>query len=73
MLGRSLIREGCLVWFKLLRVVSFKLDDCLLEILERYAKRKNLIKSEVIRKALRQYFTSSQERPFVTYRLRIYS
>jgi len=41
-----------------MRVLSFKVEDDLLELLEEYARRRNIPKSEVIRRALRQYINS---------------
>ena len=37
------------------RVVSFKIDDYELEMLEDFARRKGLCRSEVIRRAIQQY------------------
>ncbi len=56
-----------------MKVVSFKLDEDLLEILEDYAKRKNITKSEIIRRALRNYIMNSNDKPFITRRIKIYS
>lgn len=55
-----------------MRVVSFKLDEDLLEILESLAKKKHLTKSEIIRRALRNYINESQDRPYITRRIRVY-
>ncbi len=57
-----------------MRVVSFKVDEDLLEMLEEIAKRKGMSKSELIRTAIRLYLMESNERkPFVTRRIRIYT
>ena len=56
-----------------MRVVSFKADEDLLEMLEEVARRKNLSKSEIIRAALRAYIEGiSERRPFVTKRIKVY-
>jgi metal-responsive CopG/Arc/MetJ family transcriptional regulator len=55
------------------RVVSFKVDEELLELLEEYARKKNISKSEIIRRAIRNYIMSSNEKPFITKRIRIYT
>jgi metal-responsive CopG/Arc/MetJ family transcriptional regulator len=57
-----------------MRVVSFKVDDELLEMLEELAKRKRMSKSEIIRTAIRVYLLGENpKKPFVTRRIRIYS
>ena len=55
-----------------MRVLSFKVEDDLLELLEEYARR-NIPKSEVIRRALRQYINSDKDRPYVGKYIKIYS
>ena len=55
-----------------MRVVSFKIDDDLLIMLEKYARKKNVPKSEVIRRAIRQYIQSHAEKPYITRRIRVY-
>ena len=55
-----------------LRVVSFKVEEELVELLERVARERGLTKSEVIRRALRQYLVKSDLKPFVTRRMKIY-
>ncbi|MEN2999710.1 MAG: ribbon-helix-helix protein, CopG family [Acidilobaceae archaeon] len=56
-----------------MRVVSFKAEDELLEMLEELSRRKNMAKSEIIRRALRNYIskTVEAERPVETKRMRI--
>jgi len=55
------------------RVVSFKVDEDLLELLEEVAKQKNISKSEIIRTAIRVYLMNANDKkPFVTKRIRIY-
>ena len=57
-----------------MRVVSFKVDDDLLEMLEYVAKQKRLTKSELIRAAIRAYIEGEREkRPIVTKRIKIYA
>jgi metal-responsive CopG/Arc/MetJ family transcriptional regulator len=56
-----------------MRVVSFKIEEELLELLERYAIIKNMSKSEVIRRAIRHYISQNFEKPVVTKRIRVYS
>ncbi|MCG2872755.1 MAG: ribbon-helix-helix protein, CopG family [Acidilobus sp.] len=56
-----------------MRVLSFKVEDDLLELLEEYARRRNIPKSEVIRRALRQYINSDKDRPYVGKYIKIYS
>lgn len=56
-----------------MRTVSFKLDDFTLWLLEEYARRRGLTKSEVIRRALMAYLNTAPElKPYVTSRMRIY-
>ncbi|MCE4625047.1 MAG: ribbon-helix-helix protein, CopG family [Desulfurococcales archaeon] len=56
-----------------MRVVSFKVDEDLLEMLEELARRKRTSKSELIRAALRAYIMDTAEkRPVITKRIRIY-
>jgi len=55
-----------------MRVVSFKLSEDLYEILQEYSRRKKLSKSELIRRALREYIGSLEPRPYITRRLRVY-
>ena len=57
-----------------MRVVSFKVDDELLTVLEEVARRKNITKSEVIRRALRRYIDEIErdKKPFVTRRMIVF-
>lgn len=57
-----------------LRILSFKLDDVLLERLVNYAREKNKPVSEVIRMAIRYYLDDHQGngRPYITKRIRVY-
>ena len=55
-----------------MRVVSFKVEEELLDILEQYAERKRISKSELIRRALRSYIRENEERPYITRRVRVY-
>ena len=55
-----------------MRVVSFKLEENLYEILQEQAWKRKLTKSELIRRALRQYIQQSEEKPYITRRLRVY-
>ena len=56
-----------------LKTVSFKIEEDLLDILEELARRRNTTKSEVIRRALRQYIMSRDDRPFITKRIKIWT
>ena len=55
------------------RVVSFKADEELLDLLENYARQRGVPKSEIIRRAIRAYLVTVDDRPFVTRRIKIYS
>ena len=57
-----------------MRVVSFKIEDELLDMLEAIGRKWKVAKSEIIRRALRQYILHQDEklRPFVTRRMKIY-
>jgi len=56
-----------------LKVISFKVDEDLLEQLEAVARQKNMSKSEIIRAAIRRYlYNENPRRPFVTKRIKIY-
>ncbi len=55
-----------------MRVVSFKIEEELLDMLEEIARKKRVTKSEIIRRALRQYIMKQDEKPFVTRRMKIY-
>lgn len=54
-----------------MKVVSFKIEEDLLELLEEYSKKRNITKSEIIRRALRSYISRDMEKPFETKRIRI--
>ncbi|MEB3773607.1 MAG: ribbon-helix-helix protein, CopG family [Desulfurococcales archaeon] len=56
-----------------MRVVSFKIEEELLDMLEEYARRRNITKSEIIRRALKQYIMSHEDKPFITKRIKIYT
>ncbi|MEB3778756.1 MAG: ribbon-helix-helix protein, CopG family [Desulfurococcales archaeon] len=56
-----------------MRVVSFKVEEELLDLLEEYAKKRNITKSEIIRRALRQYIMSQDDKPFISKRIKIYT
>ena len=55
-----------------MRVVSFKVEEELLDILEQYAERKRISKSELIRRALRNYIREHEEKPYITRRVRVF-
>jgi len=55
------------------RILSFKVEDELAELLEIVAKQKGVTKSEIIRRALRNYLMQNKHgKPFVTPRMKIY-
>ncbi|MCE4608425.1 MAG: ribbon-helix-helix protein, CopG family [Caldisphaeraceae archaeon] len=56
-----------------MKVVSFKLEDDLLEVLEEYSKKRNATKSEIIRRALQSYIGTEKDKPFVTKRIKVYT
>jgi metal-responsive CopG/Arc/MetJ family transcriptional regulator len=53
------------------KVVSFKIEEELLELLEEYSKKRNTTKSEIIRRALRNYIMRDSRSPFETKRIKI--
>ncbi len=55
-----------------MRVISFKADEDLVIALEELARRKGIPKSEIIRRAIKQYLQQGQEKPFMTRRIRVY-
>jgi len=55
-----------------MRVVSFKIEEELLDLLERYAILKNMSKSEVIRRAIKRYISENFESPVITRRIKVY-
>lgn len=56
-----------------MKVVSFKVEEDLLDVLEEYAKKRNITKSEVIRRALRQYMARDVDKPYISRRIKIFS
>ncbi|MVT36301.1 MAG: ribbon-helix-helix domain-containing protein [Euryarchaeota archaeon] len=56
-----------------MKVVSFKLPEEDADYLEYLSKKTNIPKSEIIRKALQNYFNAQKDKPFVTKRLKIYT
>ena len=58
-----------------MRVISFKAEEELAELLYTYAASRNMHVSEVIRRAIRYYILHNpepKERPFITRRIKIY-
>ncbi len=55
-----------------MKIVTFKVDDDINRELEIYAKKKNMTKSEIIRRALEIYLNNNKKRPFKTKRIKIY-
>ena len=55
-----------------MRVVSFKLEEEWVEIIEQVARQRNITKSELIRRALRKYIGEGEDKPFVTRREIVY-
>lgn len=55
-----------------MRVVTFKLDEDVLEKLDRYARRTGRSRSEVIRQALERLLSNEEPMIARTYRIRIY-
>ena len=55
-----------------MRVITFKADPELVLLIEEYARRHNVTKSEIIRRALRDYLSKGKEKPFRTARIIIY-
>ena len=54
-----------------MKVVTFKLEEELLRRIDQYATAKNMVRSEVIRRALKSYL-EREARKIITRRLRIY-
>ncbi|MEM1873737.1 MAG: ribbon-helix-helix protein, CopG family [Acidilobaceae archaeon] len=54
-----------------MRVVSFKADEDLLFLLEEYSRRKNMSKSEIIRRALKLYISKDMSETATTKRIRV--
>ncbi len=55
-----------------MRVVTFKLDESILEKLDRYARRTGRSRSEIIRRALEMLLSNEEPMVARTYRVRIY-
>ncbi len=55
-----------------MRVVSFKVDEDLLRMMEEYAREAGIPKSELIRRAIRKYITETKRRPYISRRIRVY-
>ena len=55
-----------------MRVVTFKLEEDVLEKLDRYARRTGRSRSEIIRQALERLLSSEEPVVAKTYRIRIY-
>ena len=53
-----------------MRVVTFKLRDEELEELDRFAARSGLTRSDVIRRAIREYIRGNGRIPPIRYRIR---
>ncbi len=53
-------------------VITFKVNKEMAEILESYAKEKNITKSELIRRALEMYLSKNHKKPVKTKRIIIY-
>ncbi len=53
-----------------MRVVTFKVDEKLLEELDKYAMRNGMTRSDAIRKAILELLRSSTPRPYFKYRIR---
>ena len=58
----------------MMRVVSFKVEEDLLDLLERMARKKGVSKSELIRQAIKKYLLDNEEerRVIATRKVRIY-
>ncbi len=55
-----------------MRVVTFKLDESILEKLDRYARRTGRSRSEIIRRALEMLLSNEEPMVARAYRIRIY-
>lgn len=57
-----------------MRVMSFKMDEELAEIIENYAATRGISKSELIRRAIREYIASRRgnDRPYITRRVKVF-
>ena len=58
----------------MMRVVSFKVEEDLLDLLERTARKRGVSKSELIRQAIKKYLLDNEEerRVIATRKVRIY-
>ena len=52
-------------------MITFKIDDSLLGRLDIFAHKRNMVRSEVIRRAIKSYL-DREDRKIVTRRIRIY-
>lgn len=55
-----------------MRVVSFKVDEDLLELVEEFARRRRITRSELIRRALRDYISMQRPRFYITRRIKVF-
>ena len=57
-----------------MRVVSFKVDEDMLDLMERVARREGISKSELIRRALAKYLLEDgkERRVIVTRKIKVY-
>lgn len=55
-----------------MKVVSFKVDEDLYNLLEEYAREVGVPKSEVIRRAVREYILNRRKKPYLSKRVRVY-
>ncbi len=53
-----------------MRVVTFKMDERLLEELDKYAMRNGMTRSDAIRKAIMELLKNAGPRPYFKYRIR---
>lgn len=56
----------------MVQVVSFKIDEILLERLDEYARRKRINRSEVIRRAIVAFLSENEEKVYIGPRVRVY-
>lgn len=55
-----------------MRVISFKIEEYELELVDEYARKKKITRSELIRRAINKYIQEQEERPYITRRIRVY-
>ena len=55
-----------------MRVISLKVDEELLYTIDEYARRKRISRSELIRRAIRDYISENESRPYITRRVKVY-